>query len=386
VTQLGEVLELMYGARGRYRTLRATIATWRHHERAQRAFEKSMERQGAGRSGSVLYSVGGPGEPLPETTQASARVWLEWPRRCREERDTDFAGRPSRSTRVVDGERWWSFDEHMGAISSEGSGDAQSGFLDELIHMLDPGLLLGVLELDPKGPIEVAGRAGILVRAGVREGVENGGRWSFQLGGADVHELVVDLERGVLLRVESSADGLPHAIMEITEVAFDETFPPETFAFLPPPGETVRSVSEVFPQPHDAVSIDQVAREAPFVVFVPSRVPEGSHLHVTFFPGQDRPRVAPTVNLSYTSPGRGVVINVSQTPTESEELSWLEGERVEQGGQELRVHDIGGQIQIFLEREGTRVVVIGHGVPRDTLIEVALSLVPAPTEPPRLTG
>ena len=128
MSQLGDVLELMHGARTRYGTLRATITTWRHHERAQKAFQKSMERQRAGSSGQItLYSAGGRDEPIPDTAEASVDVWLEWPRRCREERATDHAGKPSPSTRVVDGDRWWSFDEQMGAVSNEGAGEAQTG-------------------------------------------------------------------------------------------------------------------------------------------------------------------------------------------------------------------------------------------------------------------
>jgi hypothetical protein len=91
------------------------------------------------------------------------------------------------------------------------------------------------------------------------------------------------------------------------------------------------------------------------------------------------------VSLSYMVPGHGS-FHVTQCAAESDEFSRFGGERVERDGKELLVGEMGGQPQLLVEREGTRVFFTGQGIARDLLVEIALSLVPAPTEPPRLTG
>lgn len=48
------------------------------------------------------------------------------------------------------------------------------------------------------------------------------------------YELVVDLERGVLLRFVESVDGERTKLAEMAEVAFDEVLPDELFVVPPP--------------------------------------------------------------------------------------------------------------------------------------------------------
>ena len=49
--------------------------------------------------------------------------------------------------------------------------------------------------------------------------------------GADSYELAVDLERDVVMRVRAIAAGREFAVIEVTEIAFDIDFGPETFRF-----------------------------------------------------------------------------------------------------------------------------------------------------------
>jgi hypothetical protein len=53
-------------------------------------------------------------------------------------------------------------------------------------------------------------------------------------------ELGVDRQRGILLRQALLLDERPYQVTELVEVAFDESFPAETFTFVLPPGETPR--------------------------------------------------------------------------------------------------------------------------------------------------
>jgi hypothetical protein len=48
--------------------------------------------------------------------------------------------------------------------------------------------------------------------------------------GADDYELVVDAERGAILRLASRLGGRAFDVMEVLEIAFDESFPEGTFA------------------------------------------------------------------------------------------------------------------------------------------------------------
>ena len=63
-----------------------------------------------------------------------------------------------------DGERWASWDEDWGAVTSESAEDegarsSSYGFL------LDPSPLVAVLRFEPGGPTEVAGRPAVRVTA-----------------------------------------------------------------------------------------------------------------------------------------------------------------------------------------------------------------------------
>jgi hypothetical protein len=64
--------------------------------------------------------------------------------------------------------------------------------------------------------------------------------------GADRYELVVDTERGVVLRSEAQLEGSPFLIIEIQDVGFDEPFPNDTFTLEAPPGQTFKNSSELF--------------------------------------------------------------------------------------------------------------------------------------------
>ena len=104
------------------------------------------------------------------------------------------------------------------------------------------------LEPEVTGTTVVAGRPGVRITGSPRE-LDPNVHTPVLPRGADLHELVVDMGFGVVLRRASFVDGAPFSVTEILEVRFDEPIPPETFVFTPPPGVLVRPAGEVFRGP-----------------------------------------------------------------------------------------------------------------------------------------
>jgi outer membrane lipoprotein-sorting protein len=373
MSELGDLLELMYTATSRYTTLRVTIREWQHLERTERAFQRYAEALDApgGRGAMVMVGFGFGTEPPPKTTETLIRIWTAPQAKTRMERSGD--GEPQ--TTVSDGEQVWTFAPSLGAYVNPAQG-MYHGFE----HLADPSLLLGQLVLEPASATSVAGRDAILVRATSRgrEGLGFPGLAE----GAERHELAVDTERGILLRVVSYFDGEEFTSYEVLDVAFDETFPDDTFVFSPPPGEEVRDIDSTFPMP-EHVTIEEAARRAPFTTLLPRRLPEGATLELFYNPGSDRPPMPVSVTLAYRFESAGHSLAIAQTggpePVGADE-GW---ERLERDGQVMRIRDEYGQRLVVLERYGTHVMVTSD-LDRDTLVEIAYSLEPAPSEPPRL--
>jgi len=84
MSDLGDLLELIYSAGERWRTVRLTIRAWQHPGRTQRAIER-LNEQGAGGMRQVMV-YGHSGGPEPEEIEHIVRVWLDGDR-AREERE-----------------------------------------------------------------------------------------------------------------------------------------------------------------------------------------------------------------------------------------------------------------------------------------------------------
>lgn len=221
----------MYGAPGRFTTARATIREWRDEATADEVRERSSG------TGAHSRSLGSPGEPrMPaasrrEDFERTWRVWHERPYRWRQEIE------PSDGTgteyRVVDGDAFWYYNpqheaRHAIATRSEFGGGFGPEF--EIAHVFDPGvphLELEELELRSAGRVRQAGREAIRVEA------TKPGEWDYPPEplwlGADDYELVVDAERGVILRLASRLGGQAFDVTEVLDIHFDETFPEGTF-------------------------------------------------------------------------------------------------------------------------------------------------------------
>jgi len=265
VGELGNLLELLYGAGERWRSARLTVREWHHSEGSQRAHERLQ------RSGASQLTFYGPG-PVAEEHETVTRVWIALDR-VREEREEADA---HLTLSIRNGDRWWLYSPQIGAHANDGSRNHVGGVGEVALRLLEPSHVLAALRLEAAGEVRAAGRTALRVRATDR-GREDTAMLFFQLGyGADSYELAVDRERGVLLRTAALLDGEPFAITEVTEIAFDEEFPPETFTFELPEGESFRPASGGF----EHGTLAAAAARAPFTVLTPEVVPEGWQLRV----------------------------------------------------------------------------------------------------------
>lgn len=227
-TDREQLLELMLGAKGRYRTARAVIREWRD----ERTVAEVRERFYA--SAAYRWTFGHkPGDPTPPQHEVAEfertwRVWHERPDRWRQEADlVDGSGT---EYRVADGGSFWFYSPESGAHAAT---SAQQGFGPEfeIAFVFDPengAPDLYYLKMRVVGRVLHAGRKALRVEATMP------GEWEYPpeplWWDADDYELVVDAERGAILRLASRLGGHAFDVTEVLEIAFDEAFPEGTFA------------------------------------------------------------------------------------------------------------------------------------------------------------
>jgi hypothetical protein len=380
MSELGDLLVLMYGARARISTVRATVRTWQHLRRSHAAFE-SLE-------GTTTYALGD--APDPESRESVVRLWLAPPDRAREER-IDAEGE---SLGVRRGRLWWRYDPYNGAISNEADRNTGSGIGDEFRWLLDPAPAIGLLDYLEVLPGHRAGRPVLRVRAAPRD------RDDFALGrlgfhGADELLLDVDSERGSLLRIECRFDGQPFWISEVEEIAFDEELPDETFTFTPPPGEEIRSTADQLPVWRQ-LTIEQAVKFAPFTVWIPARLPADWETVIGFAAEQERPRMAPHVYFHYRTPDgmHGIIVSQSPAghpaaPEEYEPARANPWQDIERNGRPMQLREPAESwqpAQLRMELDGTRIDMRSDDVGAGALADLAAGLVRAPSEPPDLSA
>src|SRR5688572_21344885 len=184
MTELGDLLELLHGARDRVSTVRMEVRSWHHVGRSHEAMARAADG-----GGWVGYApIDG---PQPETFESRIRLWLAPPDRVREERE-DPSG-TSYGVRV--GGSCWRYDPTNGAVSNDGEPDVGSGMGDELSRLLDPAPMIGLLDFGAISHGRCAGRAALRVQAVPRAGDD---ALLFRLGamGAAELRLEIDAERG----------------------------------------------------------------------------------------------------------------------------------------------------------------------------------------------
>lgn len=234
--ELQDLLGLMQGARERWRTVRATLRDWEDVALTEGARYRGVAQDPPG---SALRSGTG-----PRFVAAVRRVWARKPYRWRLEFES------ADGTNLFVGDLAWPEPRDAPRKRQTTPRDALAlEALDATVaYTFDPWSVVSDLEMRVLGRVEHAGREAVRVVAVAQE------RQSSRLESfADDHELLVDAERGVLLRTASRLDGEEFKVTEVVAVAFDEDLPEEVFvaedifvAEPPPhaPGQTGQAYDE----------------------------------------------------------------------------------------------------------------------------------------------
>lgn len=396
MTDVAAVLELLYGARHRYRTVRGVLETWHDPGRLMEAHRRSAERRrGRGYGGSMQMMIATSGEgpaELPSEQREPIRFWCEPPDRVREEART--LG-PHEYERVVvrDGTHWWTYSPDWGAMSNVGLSEEQAesfqaGGGEHFSQLLDPaGLLVGLEIAEVEGGAEWLGRPALRVRGRPRAGHEFAHYPGLHmLESAEACDLLVDRERGVVLKVAFFLDDDEFSGSSFTEIAFDEQFPGEVFVFEPPPGEEVRPPDLV--RSH-GYTLAEAAGAASFTVFKLRDLPEGDwRLHIHYSEKRERPPIPEMVHLAYQRADATEHISLSQRRVREGGFGWSgyrpegpELEEIERAGRNYTVckrypeYDV--PASVVFEREGTAIQLSSSEVDEETLLVMAESLEPA---------
>jgi len=290
------------------------------------------------------------------------RVWVRRPDRLRAEHD----GQAGTSVIVRSRPLWWMWHPDHGGVSGDDR-EVGLGHTGELTHLLDPTPLLGVARLEELGEEETMGRRAVRLRAEPRTAedvIEPG--WHVTAEGL---ELLIDLERGVALSAGSTT---------LTEVAFDEEIPPETFVLRFPARTTPKDSRIVPPRP---IELSEASSLLGFTILLPAWLPEGTRLVRSLVPGGDPPD---GLHLGYVvDPGALHTIEIAQGPRviEEEPTAWSDWRTTTRNGVELRVREDRSEswhrAMVLVEREGTGAMV-SSDLPLESVVRIGLSLEPAP--------
>jgi hypothetical protein len=201
--------------------------------------------------------------------------------------------------------------------------------------------------------------------------------------GADEYMLLIDAERGTLLRVGALLGGEEFAFTNVEEVAFDKEVPSERFVLELSPGERVRTHAEVARQFANAVTLDEATRRASFTLWLPKSL-RGWRIWVHYNgPNNDFDKPE-TVHLHYFDEQTGDQLSITETArNEHRGRSW---EQVVRDGQEYRVWHDGGRpgmpTIVRFHKERTSIELQSGDFDREELFEIADSLMPATSSSP----
>jgi len=379
VDDLSELLVLLHDAEEPFVSLRARYRVWRHRERAHAAFLAQAKRRG-----STTFGVhGGGGAPLDPESVELVDIWRVCPDRARV---AYSGGDRDGSVGVSVGERWWHFDQRVGATSNVEDPSIGSGTGAEFAAFLEPPRLLGALRFAPLGRGTRAGREVIVADAWPRLEPPRGRPPSFGLhelgAGGDRYRLEVDAERGLVLAAHAFADGEPFQVVEAVEFEVDRDIDADMFVFRPPEGEEIRRPGHRGEVRHHA-SIPEAQAAMPFTLLVPEHMPSTWTFDCTYSGPSDRPPSSPTVGINYRSDSGHESLNLilrpaGADPHRTDASDWREARA---GEYTVRVHgrgERGPQSQLRLEHAGTSVLMLSDTLSGDQLIALAAMLVPAP--------
>lgn len=306
-------------------------------------------------------------------------LWQAKPDRTR----VEFEVEDETITAVITGDTWWSWSPARGIQTN--AGDPRHTHGTGPGHaLIDPSAILPAVELRVVSRDTFIGRPTLnVVAAPSRVGKSDEERFDLHnathgLGpGAHEYLLLVDAERGVLLRSEARIDNRAFRILEMESVTFDDRFEDDLFA--PPETEEVERVST--PR---YVQLSELPSEVSFTIFVPASPPFGPD-DVTIHPAEPRRRVPETAHISFASDffgeeDRQFWLTESADPLPRREIEWQQRDGIQFGED----RQVGPGVRIVrLEIEGTHIELCSYNLSFAELLELADSLVQLPSVPPR---
>jgi hypothetical protein len=204
---------------------------WRHTAVLHQAWEAATNRKRASGATVSTILIGRTDVPQPKELEQSWTLWLETPWK----RATFMNG-----TGIIDvvfhGTTWWS-NGHGASRSSEATRYGHGlGWGEDLVRTPDYVNRLEIVHVETGSWL---GRPTLdaQVRAVHRERERDKGLHGLIIGDADKIDLSIDLERGVILRAASWFEGSLYRTLEVLDVDFDVSFPPDTFKIDPLPGQ-----------------------------------------------------------------------------------------------------------------------------------------------------
>ncbi len=372
MAELADVVALLRSPGPRCRTLQAVGREWRHHALLNEAFTAATPPPGA-LVGGVRMVGGGrivstSGEPWPEEGEKAWRWWSEEPDRLK----VEFAVGEEIVTAWFQGTTWWSWSPSEGARTNEGR--------ENVRHGKGPGeVLVSPARAARALDFELLGGLSFLARPAWRWRARPFTRGDFDLhalgSGAEDYELVVDAERGFLLRAEARLDAKPFRVLEMTEVVVDAELPASVFVPQAPEGEQF----EYFE--HDRrLTLEELTAAVPFKVFVPAEAPgRPGFVHVHNPRPRRGTRLSATITYFVPKPDgcygnlwvheSGEPERAAPQPTES----WRQVEGFLVGADQSMGYV---RCKVLLEREGTHIRLESTAMAVHELIALARSLVP----------
>ena len=232
-----EARDLLRRSASRWRTLRASGREWRDTALASQAWQAQLDRRRAeGQNFSVISSRST--LPLPDETDEQWQIWIAEPwRRAR------FTVGRSYVDVVFHHSTWWSngpmFGDGQGISRMNGGAENHGHGEGSGEHLVKTAEYPELIEVVERSVGERLGRTTLEASVTIRHELprrRGRGLHGLVIGDADEVLLSIDRERGVILYAGSKFQGSLFRVLEVQDIAFDETFSSSTFEIEPLPG------------------------------------------------------------------------------------------------------------------------------------------------------
>lgn len=252
---LKDLLELLYTAHRRFFSVQVGWQYWYRLDLMNAAGRKWRNQHSPGSVNVLRAESIGDTQNMNEL-RVNWRVSWQKPSYWRDEQQIEGHGV---ALRVICGERWWSFSSSdlvlytnvdfeqkrtFNATRQEKLPESHFIHIEDVVQdvpLIDPSFLLASHDLQLLDSTHHAEREAWRVRAVYRRGKELG-RDAMFWGSADAYELLVDKERGILLRYAAIINQQEFAVASVDQIIFDETIPESVFSFTPPANTRIEVV------------------------------------------------------------------------------------------------------------------------------------------------